>query len=57
MTVRKERKKGGAVSPWALTLLNPISARIVGKKTGSDEKATFPEKYISCFKHQFGSGH
>jgi hypothetical protein len=47
MTVKKERKKGGAVRPWASTLENPISARIVGRKTGSDENATFPEKYIT----------
>jgi hypothetical protein len=31
-----------------LTLENPISLRIVGRKTGKDENATFPLKYISC---------
>jgi hypothetical protein len=47
MTIRKDTKNGGAVKPCALMELNPISFKMVGKKTGSDENATFPEKYIN----------
>ena len=45
--MRKERKKGGAVRPWALIELKPISFRIVGRKTGNEEKETLQEKYIN----------
>jgi hypothetical protein len=48
MTTRKDRKNGGAVNPCAFIELKPISFRIVGKNTGSEENATLPEKYINC---------
>jgi hypothetical protein len=62
MVTRNDRKYGGAVSPWALTAVNPtvwsasylqmvknpLSLRIVGKKTGRDAKLTLQEKYMSC---------
>ncbi len=46
MVTRNERKKGGAVSPWALTKEKPMSFKIVGRKTGSEKKPTLQLKYI-----------
>jgi hypothetical protein len=43
----KEAKNGGAVRPWALTAVKPISFRIVGRKTGSEEKLTLQLKYMN----------
>ena len=40
MVTRNERKKGGAVSPWESIVSKPMSFKIVGKKTGRDEKPT-----------------
>lgn len=55
MVMRKERKKGGAVSPCAFTALKPISFRIVGRKTGRDENETLQEKYINYLQLAFGA--
>jgi hypothetical protein len=48
---RKEAKNGGAVRPCALIAVKPISLRIVGKKTGREEKLTLQLKYIN---YRFG---
>ena len=45
--IKNEMKKGGAVSPWESIALKPISVRIVGRKTGSEEKLTLQLKYMS----------
>ena len=50
MTSKNERKYGGAERPWALIDEKPISERIVGRKTGRDEKETLHEKYIKAVK-------
>ena len=47
IVARKEAKKGGAVRPCALMAVNPISFRMVGKNTGSDEKLTLQLKYMN----------
>jgi hypothetical protein len=47
IVARKEAKKGGAVRPCALMAVKPISLRIVGRKTGSEEKLTLQLKYIN----------
>jgi hypothetical protein len=44
---KNDRKKGGAVNPCAFTAEKPISLRIVGRKTGREEKLTLQLKYIS----------
>ncbi len=31
--MRNERKKGGAVRPWELIAVNPISSKMVGRNT------------------------
>lgn len=41
MVIRKDRKKGGAVSPCASTALKPMSFMIVGRKTGREENPTY----------------
>lgn len=43
----KDARKGGAVRPWALIAVKPISLRIVGRKTGRLEKLTLQLKYIN----------
>jgi hypothetical protein len=48
MVTRNDKKKGGAVRPCALIAVKPMSLRIVGRKTGSDEKLTLQLKYMSC---------
>ena len=50
IVARKEAKNGGAVRPWALMAVNPISFRMVGRKTGSEEKLTLQLKYINYSK-------
>ena len=47
IVVINDAKNGGAVRPCALTAVKPISLRIVGRKTGRDEKLTLQLKYIS----------
>lgn len=47
---RKARKYGGAERPCAWILVKPISERMVGRKTGRDEKDTLQEKYIRAVK-------
>jgi hypothetical protein len=47
MVTRKERKYGGAVSPWAWIAGKPMAFKIVGRKTGRDEKLTLQLKYMS----------
>lgn len=47
MVAKNEAKKGGAVRPWALIAVKPISFKMVGKKTGSEEKLTLQLKYIN----------
>lgn len=44
--IRKDRKYGGAVRPWAVMGLYPICERMVGRNTGSEEKETLHEKYM-----------
>lgn len=48
MVQRNEAKNGGAVRPCALMAVKPISLRMVGKKTGREEKLTLQLKYINC---------
>lgn len=50
ITTTKAMKYGGADRPWAFTAEKPISERIVGRKTGSEEKETLQEKYIRAVK-------
>ncbi|KAI5293591.1 hypothetical protein KEM52_005394, partial [Ascosphaera acerosa] len=47
IVARKLAKNGGAVSPCALIDVNPMSFRMVGRKTGSEEKLTLQLKYIN----------
>jgi hypothetical protein len=47
IVARNEAKNGGAVSPWALMDVKPISLRMVGRNTGRDEKLTLQLKYIN----------
>lgn len=54
MVLRKARKYGGAVRPCELIELNPMSVRMVGRKTGSDEKLTLQLKYINWVGQRLG---
>ena len=45
--IMKDKKYGGAARPCASIDVKCIPVRIVGRKTGSDEKLTLHEKYIS----------
>ena len=47
IVTRKEAKNGGAVRPWALMAVKPMSFRIVGRKTGNEEKLTLQLKYMN----------
>jgi hypothetical protein len=50
MLMIKETKNGGAVRPWAWIDSKPMSSRIVGRKTGSEEKLTLQLKYMSWWE-------